>query len=439
MTSDLRKLYFYHIFNGIAISAVGNFLFLDSLFLRFGLDLKQFGVIKGIVTFLPLAVGLVLSPIVSRLQADRQVIAITYLFRVAVPFLLFLAASFTRDPKVLTVAFTIILSFTFMFPVIGNNCMQVVFKASISDNQLGKQLGIITVLWSLSASVAVIPCGWYLDRHSHGTDEEFLRALMTIFVVTTVMQLPASWLIWRLSPQKKSDDVAHQRWIDILEPFRHAAFRPLLVLLAALSALGAMVDAFINPYLFSTYKLTIYQVSTIDAGVMLAGLVLVPVWGSLIDRFGGKNVLRAGALGVGVGVLCLGVQGPLFLSLFVLLGWRGTGGIFGFASGISRQILVIALSDPGKTSIFVAAAGFVTGAGYFVGSLLGGNLLAWLAVRMRPEFQFDHFHIYYVFCGLALLLVGGLIAALPDSRPQLSPVEMAVAAWRSMRGKAGRP
>jgi len=40
---------------------------------------------------------------------------------------------------------------------------------------------------------------------------------------------------------------------------------------------------------------------------------------------------------------------------------------------------------------------------------------------------------------LALLLVGGLIAALPDSRPQLSPVEMAVAAWRSMRGKAGRP
>ena len=46
MTSDLRNLYLYHIFNGIAISAVGNFLFLDSLFLRFGPDLKQFGVIE---------------------------------------------------------------------------------------------------------------------------------------------------------------------------------------------------------------------------------------------------------------------------------------------------------------------------------------------------------------------------------------------------------
>lgn len=105
---------------------------------------------------------------------------------------------------------------------------------------------------------------------------------------------------------------------------------------------------------------------------------------------------------------------------------------------MSRQILAIALSEPGKTNVFVAAAGFVTGAGYFVGALVGGNLLDWLAVRMRPEFTFDHYHVYYVFCGLALLLVGGLVPALPDSRPQMSPVELAVAAWALLRGKAGR-
>ena len=47
MNSDLKKLLLYHLFNGIAISVVGNYLFLDAIFLRYDLDLKQFGFIKG--------------------------------------------------------------------------------------------------------------------------------------------------------------------------------------------------------------------------------------------------------------------------------------------------------------------------------------------------------------------------------------------------------
>lgn len=438
MNSDLKKLLLYHLFNGIAISVVGNYLFLDAIFLRYDLDLKQFGFIKGVATWLPLAVGLMLSPALNRLQADKQIIGIVYLIRVALPFLLFLATAVTHDAHALAMAFAAILTLTFIFPVIGNNAMQVVFRTYIPADQLGKQLGVITTFWSLSSYLAVIPCSLYLDRHSQGTDEEFLRSLMIIFLLTTVMQLPASWLIWRLSPQKKSTAVLPLQWMQIFEPFRHQAFRPLLVLLTALSALGAMVEAFINPYLFNSYKLTIFHISLIDAGVMLGGVALLPGWGSLIDRFGSKNVLRISVLGLGLGVLCLGAQGPFFLAGFILLAWRGANGIFGFAAGMSRQILAIALSEPGKTNVFVAAAGFVTGAGYFVGALVGGNLLDWLAVRMRPEFPFDHYHVYYVFCGLALLLVGGLVPALPDSRPQMSPVELAVAAWRSLRGKAGR-
>jgi len=161
-----------------------------------------------------------LSPLISRLQADKQVIGIVYLFRVALPFLLFVTASATRDPGVLTIAFAAILTLTFIFPVIGNNSMQVVFKTYLPEQQLGKQLGGITIFWSLSANLAVIPCSRYLDRHSHGTDEEFVRALFAIFLTTTVMQLPASLLIWRLSPRKQSEAFLHPRWTQIFEPFR---------------------------------------------------------------------------------------------------------------------------------------------------------------------------------------------------------------------------
>ena len=104
MNSDIKKLLLYHLFNGIAISVVGNYLFLDAIFLRYGLDLKQFGFIKGVATWLPLAVGLMLSPALNRLQADKQIIGIVYLMRVALPFLLFLAASVPR-PKVLGLQF----------------------------------------------------------------------------------------------------------------------------------------------------------------------------------------------------------------------------------------------------------------------------------------------------------------------------------------------
>lgn len=438
MNADLRKLYLYHLFNGIAISVVGNYVFLDKLFLRFDLDMKQLGLIKGIATWVPLTVGLLLSPLISRMLADRQIIGVVYLFRVTVPLLLLWVPSLTRDPRLLTLANTAILTTTFVFPVIGQNCMQVIFKEYLPDYQLGKQVGSITILWTLVASLAVIPCGWYLDRHSHGSDSEFLRAFLVICLATTVMQLPASLLIWRLSPPRATEASAQTRWIHIFEPFRNGPFRSLLSLLGALGALGAMVDAFINPYLFSAYNLPTYHVILIDGGVMLTGIALVPGWGHMTDRFGGKNVLRVGVIGIGIGLFFLAGHGPVFLSFFALLAWRGVGGIFGFAAGISRQILTIAMSEPNRTNIYVAAAGFVVGAGYFVGSVLGGNVLDWLAVGMHADLPFEHFRIYFAFCGAAFLLVGGLVSALPDSRPQLSPLEMAVAMWRSIRGRAGR-
>ena len=48
MNSDIKKLYWFHFLNSIALTAVANFLFLDKLFLRMDLNMSQFGLIKGV-------------------------------------------------------------------------------------------------------------------------------------------------------------------------------------------------------------------------------------------------------------------------------------------------------------------------------------------------------------------------------------------------------
>ena len=58
MNADIRRLYLFHVFNGLAVTIVANYLFIDRLFLRLGLNMSQFGLIKGLSLSLPFVVTL---------------------------------------------------------------------------------------------------------------------------------------------------------------------------------------------------------------------------------------------------------------------------------------------------------------------------------------------------------------------------------------------
>ena len=86
-----------------------------------------------------------------------------------------------------------------------------------------------------------------------------------------------------------------------------------------------------------------------------------------------------------MGLFCLTGEGLVPVLFFALLAWNTNEGIFGVGLLTGQQYLSLALSDQERTSIYIASATFVNGAGMFVGSMVGGFMLDWLASRTHPD------------------------------------------------------
>ena len=439
MKPDIKRLYFFHFFLSISLTAVSSFLFIDRLFLRMGLSMSQFGIIKGLAFLVPVTVNLLLSPYLARLGRDREIVAICYLLRVSVPFLFLLLPWIWEDTALLTAGCTVVFLTTMLFPMMGRNSAQALIRFHIPQADLGKHMGNILSLWLVPAFFLAIPCSWYIDLHSTGDDGEFYGAFLHVLLATTVFVLAAGWFMLKISPITAADNRRPRLGFkDIREPFQNRAFRVYLHASFMLSLVSTMILSFINPYLFNAQGLSMFEVSLIGVSVAILGVGLRRVWGSMCDRYGGKNVLRLSVVGVALGLFILTGEGLVPVLIFAALAWNTNEGVFGIGLVAGQQYLNLALSNEKKTNVYVAATSFVNGTGMFVGSLVGGFLLDWLAEKMNPEAPYGYYAIYFTYCALAYLVVGHFITALRERRRRVPSAELALQMYRAVRFRMRR-
>ena len=440
MSPEIRKLYLFHFFLSMALAVVSSFLFIDKILLRMGLNMSQFGVIKGLAFLGPVTLNLLLAPYLTRWGRDRHIVVSGYLLRVAFPYLLLVLPQLTEDTRLLTLGSTIVLLVTMVFPTLANNSISALCKAHIPRERLGHHMAHIVSLWTVPGFLLAIPCGWYIDRYGASSDPEFYRAFLHVLLATTIFVLPAGWVMLRLSRLEKARrKLPRLGYRDIREPFANKAFRVYLNASFMLSLVSMMIIAFINPYLFRARGLSLLQVSLITTMVTLMGVGLRPLWGQIADHFGGKNILRVSVVGVAVALLFLTGEGLLFIVIFALLAWNTNEGLFGVGVFTGQRYLNLALSDEEKANIYIAATTFVNGVGMFCGSFLGGFLLDWLAVQIHPDLPYSHYRIYFTYCALAYLIVGQFVVALRERRRRVSSAELALAMYRrSIRWRGQR-
>lgn len=435
MTSDIKKIYLYHFFSSIALCVLANTLFLDKILLRCGLKMSQFGFIKGFAILLPAVVMLLVSPLIMRLQLDRIVVAVCYLFRVTIPFLFLVLPSWTKDHAILTASFSMILMTCAMFFVLANNSTRVLCKSLLPPSSIGKHLSWISVVWFLPGAALAIPLARYVDMHANGSDAEFYKAMFHVFFGTTIFQIAASWVIMRITkPAKRSDEETDTSLRAILEPFKDRRFRLSLNWAFLYSVVVAMVVGFINPYLIKAQGLDMSQISTIAFVVLAASIALHPMWGHMADRFGGRNLLRVGVVGVAVGLFFLTGKGMVFVIIFAILAWNVGNGLFGTAMTVGGQYLTFSLSHEHKSNVYLAAAGIVRLCGMSVGFFAGGILLEWLKETISTDDPIVPYRIYYTYCALGVLLLSGVAAAVRDGRRKVRPAQMGIAMYQTIRG-----
>jgi hypothetical protein len=440
--ADVARLYLAFSLMGLALSVVTAGQFIDMILLRIGLNMQQFGIIKGLGLWLPMTANLLLAPIVLRLDIDRWIASVGHLVRVGISFVFLVLPNFTRDPSRLTTAYTITFVVWMIFPILANNSLFVLCREVLPREQLGRHMSYITALWTLPGPFAATIAGVYVQRHAGGTDDEFFRAMFWAFFWTSVFMLPSSYLMSRIRPRQRSAaDLERTRKVRmsiILDPFRSAEFRAVLNLIFALSTLTAMVTSFMYPYLLQAQRMTLWQIGILDAALAALGIGIAGALGRLVDRFGAGNTIRISAIGLATGLFFFTGHGWLFVILYATLAWGSERGIFGTGNAIAQRYLMLSQGDPTRSHVYLAATTFVTGCGYLVGGVGGGWLLQWLAARVRTDLPFEHFRIYFTVCALLYLLMGDLIARVREDRRRVSSVEMAIEMARALRGLATR-
>ena len=68
------------------------------------------------------------------------------------------------------------------------------------------------------------------------------------------------------------------------------------------------------------------------------------------------------------------------------------------------------------------------------GFIAGGVLLDWLKHTIGAADPMVHFRIYYTYCGLGILLLSGVAAAVHDGRRKVRPAKMGIAMYQTLRG-----
>ena len=437
--SEVQKLYLFHLFLSISLTVVASFLFIDRLFLRLGFSMSQFGIVKGLSFLVPVTLNLLLAPYLARLGRDREIVVLAYLIRVSLPFLFFLLPWLQGDTGLVTAGCAAIFTTIMIFPMVAQNSLSALFKVLVPRKDLGRILANVLSLGFVPAFFLAIPCSWYIDRHSSGSDAEFYGAFLHVMFATSVFVLPAGWFMFKVSPPARAVRKGRNLGYRVIrEPFQNRAYRVYLHASFMLSLVSTMIISFINPYLLRAQGLSMLQISLIASGVSLLGVGLRPLWGRLCDEYGGKNVLRVSVVGVTLGLFILTGKGLIPVVIFAVLAWNTNEGLFGVGLFTGQQYLSLALSDEEKTNVYIAAASFVNGTGMFCGSLLGGFILDWLAGRMHPDLPYGHYEIYFAYCALAYLVVGHFVTALRERRRRVSSSELALGIYRALRSRMRR-
>jgi hypothetical protein len=440
-TKDISLIYGFHLFNNIAITVAANFLFLDQLFLRMQLNLSHIGLIKGISYLIPMTVNLLLSPVIQRLNRDREIVAFAYLFRVSLPLLLLVFPQIGLEKNQLAAAVGLALVVIHIFPIVANNSVHVLISASIDVKSLGKHLGGLQLIWTLPGFLLAIPLSRYMDTFALQPDSEFYRGLFYCMAGTGVFQVVASGIILSLPRPDSGENASIEKfqWFyHIISPFRDKKFRLVLRVILLTTLFSSMVRDFINPYFLSVLQMNMGMISYFSAGVSVLSIVSFPLWGRAMDRIGGRNSYRIALAGLTLGIAALLGEGLLFIILFAILAWDGSRGVFGSGIQTIHQYLTMVNTPKGKRNTYFASATFAAGVGLFLGPSIGGIVLDALIGRLPIGEEAAAFRIYFIGAMAGLGSVMLFVHKLPHDRKHIPGRDMWLYIYRFSRSLFGR-
>ncbi|MBC8043837.1 MAG: MFS transporter [Rhizobacter sp.] len=216
----------------------------------------------------------------------------------------------------------------------------------------------------------------------------------------------------------------------LLAPLRNALFRPLLLFFLIWNAGTGIAAVFYTAQMITVLKMSYLQIGFYTIIITLGRVIMNPVWGSIIDRFGAVAVLKLSAVIVGLTPFLWLFATPTFL----LPVW-----IDACVSAVAMVGLELATMDvqfaespkQGRTYYF-AWYGLTSGIGFFAASLLGGTVAdlisgSFITIFTLPRYTLTLGGYHWIFLA-AILIRFTAITTLIRMRPNAAEHPILLAA-----------
>jgi HEAT repeat protein/MFS family permease len=297
----------------------------------------------------------------------------------------------------------------------------------VPPDHRGRFFGQRNVVAGVVGMVIALPAAWFLDaaRDRHAEAWGF-GVLFGLGVIAGLLSFAC--LLRQPEPPKRPSPLAATSGglAGVLAfyrtPLADRNFRRLMLFNTVFSVGQNFAAPFFLVYGLENLHFTYVWLQIFAVLTGLATLTATPLWGYLSDRFGNKPLLILATFGVFLLPLgwTLTIPDRLAYNL-ILIGLNNmAGGLFWSGVSLTQFNLLISLSPPQRTSVYVAAMAAVTGLAGGLAPLAGSALMRALEGWQGHLFGLTLLNYHVTFCIAALLRIGSLLF--------LRPVEDAQAA-----------
>ncbi len=287
----------------------------------------------------------------------------------------------------------------------------------------GRYFGYRNMVCGLVGMLIGLPAGWYLDEftYRHPWQELGFGALFAMGVVGGILSV---YFLTRQPEAKRhrpsvTQPVTLKLLIQFLkQPLKDKTFRALLIFNTVFGVGQNVAAPFFNAYAIEKLHLNYVWLQILAALSGGVGLISMPLWGYLADKFGNKPLLVMGVWGVLTlpisWILCT-AQYPTMM-MILLLEINIGGGVFWAVIGLTQFNLLMASSSGSKIAAHAATMSAITGLAGGVAPLVGGYAMHLLSNWHSHLFKIhmDNYDIIFAVATLIRLISLPLLRYVKD-------------------------
>ena len=290
----------------------------------------------------------------------------------------------------------------------------------VPESEFGRFFGGRSRATAALATVVALLGGVAIDAWKRHVPGDPAIAYSALFAASAVFGFCGVWLL-SITPEQPMPPVTqnHPIFSLLVAPFRDRNFRRLMVFLSSWNFAANLAAPFFAVYMLKTLGYSMTTIIVLTLASQLSNIAALGLWGTLIDRFSNKAVLKVSAplfLACTLGWTFTGLawMGPVTLYLLVVI--HVLMGIATAGVALASGNIVMKLSPAGQATSFLAASSVVSATCGAIAPIIGGLCADFFAERQLSlaftwtggvndvTVQVLNFHAWTFFFGLACVV-----------------------------------